>query len=137
MAMDLTCTPHLRHIGISSMVLRAVAAHRPVLAVNEGWFAALIPRLGLGWTCSVTDSTDFANSMARCLDAAPKYRPSEAARRLLAFHCVENFQGVWTKRLRDRVGAPPASQMISWDWVLEATDALSGRPEQSPRDGYG
>ncbi len=121
-SMDLVATPYRRTTAISSIALRAVAAGRPVLGTDQGWLGALVPKLGLGWTCDVLDPEVFRRDLSRCLDRAEQYRPTEAADRLLAFHAPENFIGAWTARLRERMGLAPYEDLMDWSHVLAATD---------------
>lgn len=120
-AMNVVCTPYPCHRGIASIVVRAAEAGRPVLGSDFGWIGATLPRFGLGWTTPVTDRAAFAAAIEKCLDAAPAYRPSEAARRFTAFHTVANFQATLTARLRERLGLPGTDALRPWEWVEAAT----------------
>lgn len=119
-AMDLVCTPYPRHIGSASIALRAAAAGRPVLGGTYGWIASIVPRFGLGWTCDVEDVAAFAAAIPGALEASVRWRPGEAARRLVEFNSPENFRLCWTKGIRERTGRGPAPGARSWEWVLQA-----------------
>ena len=121
-AMNLVCTPHNRHIGISSIVIRAAAGGRPVLAADYGWSKVIVPKFDLGWTCRVQEADPFADMLRRCLESCDGWNLGEAGRRFVAFNSSSNFIAAWTERLRERLELPPADNRHSWDWVLEASD---------------
>jgi glycosyltransferase involved in cell wall biosynthesis len=113
-AMDLVCTPYMHQIAIASIVLRAVAANRPVLAADDGWCGRMVPAFNMGWTSNPRNVDQFAAAIHTSLDQASSWRRSEACDRLLRFHAPENFTAVFTKRLRERVGRPPLPPTITW-----------------------
>jgi len=119
-AMDVVCTPYPQHQHSASIVIRATAAHRPVLAAKIGWMERTVPRFGLGITCNVHDRGGFARAIPASLDAAAGFEVSEAARRFVQFHSVPNFTLHFTERLRERLGRPAEPSMIRWQWVLAA-----------------
>jgi len=121
-AMDLVCAPYPQHIGIASVVLRAVAAGRPVLGSDQGWIGHVVGRLGLGWTCPA-DSAKLIPLLGPALERSIAYCPPPTAARLLEFHTPENFAASWTRRLRERLGRSPVSAMRDWDWVTGADSA--------------
>jgi len=118
-ALDVVCTPYPRFAGLSSTLLEGVAAGRPILADNFGWSAAVVDRFQLGWTCDVLDHTQFAQAIRRALDTAGAYRRSEGARRLLAFHTVDNFSDHWMAGIDRALGRPPRP-VKTWEWVNAA-----------------
>ena len=122
-AMDLVCTFYPDHIGTASIVLRAAAARRPVLASSFGWMGMVVPRMKLGTVCNVRDPDAARDALIVALERAASYEPTEAGRRFSAFHSVENFQTTWTVRLRQTLGLPPAEGQRPWSWVLEAADS--------------
>lgn len=117
-AADVVCAPYPSHAGISNIALRAAKAGRPVLASDFGWLGRITPRFDLGWTCPVHDDEAFAGALARALHDASAFTHSEATRRLLAFHTVENFRARFTARLMERVGRPPLQTPVDWAWVV-------------------
>jgi len=119
-AMDLVCTPHTRHVGSASIVIRAAAAGRPVLGSSFGWIGYAVDRFGLGSTVDESDPERFARSLRPALDASGEYQLSAAASRFVQFHSPENFRAAWTANLRRRMGMPPAPGALTWEWVLEA-----------------
>jgi len=119
-AMDVVCTPYIRHIGSSGIVVRAVAARRPVLSSDFGWGNMVTRRYGLGWTCNVMDKAGFSQTIQDSLDQAPQFQLSDAAIRFSQFHTSENYVAAWTARLRQRLGLAPAEQQRTWQWVQDA-----------------
>jgi hypothetical protein len=77
----------------------------------------MVPAFDLGWTANPRDVTQFAAAMRTSLDAAASWRRSDACERLLRFHAPENFTAIFTARVRERLGRPPAPGTISWNEV--------------------
>jgi glycosyltransferase involved in cell wall biosynthesis len=121
-AMDLVCTPHQRHVGSASIVIRAAAAGRPVLGSSFGWIGYVVERFGLGSTVDESDPHRFARSLRAALDESGDFQLPVAATRFVQFHSPENFRAAWTANLRRRMGMPPAPGALTWEWVLEALD---------------
>lgn len=119
-AMDVVCTPYPLHLHSASIVIRAAAAERPVLASAIGWMERTVRRFQLGNTCCVLDGGAFSDGVVAALEASAEYVPTEAARRFAAFHRAPNFVAHWTSRIRERMGLPEAPQLIGWDWVVDA-----------------
>jgi glycosyltransferase involved in cell wall biosynthesis len=130
-AMDLVCTPHARHIGSASIVIRAAAAGRPVLGSSFGWIGYAVQRFGLGSTVDEFDPDRLARSLMAALDASSDFELPAAARRFVQFHSPENFRAAWTANLRRRMGLPPAPGALSWEWVLESLDQSPEPPAAS------
>jgi glycosyltransferase involved in cell wall biosynthesis len=119
-ALDLVTTPYYRQLAIASIVLRAAAGGRPVLATDFGWCGRMVPAFGLGWTCNVYDPASFGRAIASSLAQAADWQPTAASRQLLRFHAPENFVAVFTSRLRERLGLPPLAGTIGWDEVIHS-----------------
>jgi glycosyltransferase involved in cell wall biosynthesis len=120
-ALDVVCTPYPRHIGSASIVIRAAAAGRPVVASDFGWLGMVVPRFNLGWLCDDSDPRSLGSTIGFALQRSSEFRSTEAARRFVSFHSVENFQTAWTVRLRERLGLPVMPIEPSWDAVLAAS----------------
>ena len=84
-----------------------------------------ICRFRLGSVCDVTERAGFARALARSLDQAEQYLPTEAAQRFAAFHSGSNFAAHWTARIRERLGLPP-QERVEWEWVMAALDEEVG-----------
>ena len=119
MALDVVCTPYPGFEGLSSTLLEAVAAGRPVLANDAGWTRSVVRRFALGWLCDVTNVDAFAGALRRALDGAATFRADAATQRLLEFHAPENFALHWTQGLGTLLGRSPATPR-SWEWVMES-----------------
>jgi glycosyltransferase involved in cell wall biosynthesis len=123
-AMDVACVPYVRHIGSSSIVIRAAAAGRPVLASDFGWCGKLVPMLGLGRTVEIENKAAFSQAIAESLAESDAFVPTERAQRFARFHSPQNFRNTWAQGLRQRLGAQPAQETYTWEWVLEGDAAL-------------
>lgn len=124
-AMDLVVTPYPAHVGLSNIALRAAAAGRPILASDFGWLGLIVPRFGLGSTCRVRDTDDFAHALARGLESAPSHATGPSAARLLEFHSHPNFIACWTARLRERMSLPASASYRTWEWVMQSVRGVS------------
>ena len=121
-AFDLVCTTYRDFPGAASLMLKGIAAGRPVLADDFGWCRALIRRFGVGWTTDVSDTYGFAQTLRKALDASTRYTETEAIKRLLRFHDPTNFTETMLDHIRRVVGKPERRPILTWDWVLEALD---------------
>lgn len=119
-AVDVVCTPSPCHAQLSSVLLKGIAAGKPVLANDFGWSRMMIRRFQFGWTCNVLDKNAFARALRIALEQCDEYKESEATKRLLEFHSPENFAESWLVRLRKIMGKSAPKPVRSWDWVLEA-----------------
>jgi len=119
-AADVVAATYPRHTGSSGIVVRAAAMGRPLVASDYGWIGHTVERFGMGRTLDVTDIDRLAAAMTAALDGAEAFEPTEATRRFNAFHTVENFAATWTAGLREAVGAAPASNLRTWEWVCQA-----------------
>ena len=116
-AMDLVCTPYPKHPGSSSIVIRATAVERPLLAADVNWLGRTVQQLGLGWVCDVCNPTEFANHIVAGLAEARDYRCSKAARKFVEFHSGENFSATWLARVREKLNLQPDEQRVPWEAV--------------------
>lgn len=89
---DLVAACQPSHVGLSNIALRGAAAGRPSLGSDFGWFGRVIPAFDLGWTGPVRDAEAFGRVIARAVEEAPAWSPSERTRRLVAFHSHRNFR---------------------------------------------
>jgi len=124
-AMDLVCTPYPEHIGSASIVIRAAASQRPVLASDFGWMGFVVSHFSLGRTCPVTSPGQLASSLVKALDESADFRLSPAGQRFVQFHAMDNFQAAWTARLRQRLALPPSQTCRTWQWVIGTDQSLS------------
>jgi glycosyltransferase involved in cell wall biosynthesis len=106
-AMDLVVAAYPGHVGSASIVLRVMAAQRPVLGSPTPWIARHVASYGAGWVSDVDDREAFASDLARAMAAAPSWRPSPRVRELLAFNSPENFMAHWTQATAAELGCSP------------------------------
>jgi glycosyltransferase involved in cell wall biosynthesis len=118
-AMDIVCTPYPHHVGIASILLRAVACGKPLLSADYGWSGYMTRTFDLGMTVDVSNPEAFTAAIAQAPGRFAGKGPPEAAQRLLRFHSVENFQNVWTQELRQRLGLA-AKPALLWQEVMAA-----------------
>ncbi len=117
LASDLVCTPYPRHIGSASIVIRAAATGRPVLAGDFGWMGRLVPEFDLGWTCPIMDPAAFQNALGQAVEDAASWSPSSKTLAFARYHTVANFQAHLTARLRQRLGLDPSIDLHPWPGV--------------------
>jgi glycosyltransferase involved in cell wall biosynthesis len=122
-ALNLHCSAYKEPFsGLSSLLLKGIAAGRPVLASDLGWCRAVVRRFGLGQTTSARVD-EFARAMAEALDSSAEYREDAAIRRLLEFHSISNFVNSITESACLFAGKPRSTSVRRWSWVLEALPA--------------
>jgi glycosyltransferase involved in cell wall biosynthesis len=117
---DLVCVLYRRHVGSASIVIRAAAAGRPVLASDFGWCGYTVPQFQLGRVVDVNDPQAVSRAIERSLEESQAFRLSAAAQRFVEFHKPENFGALWSSGLRHRLGLPPPEGGRTWPWVLGA-----------------
>jgi len=119
-ALDVVCATYRDFPGLASLMLKGLAAGRPVLAQDFGWAKALIDRFAIGHTVNIDQPRGFARTLTEALEASGDYLETDAVRRLLSFHEPANFSATMSERLRCLVGKPMIQEIKTWDWVLEA-----------------
>jgi len=90
-----------QHVGMSSMLIRAVLAGRPVLSMPQGWPGYITRQLSLGWIYP-EDAHGRLASIARSLDDSENFQHTSDAITFAASHSEENAIRVCTKNLRSR-----------------------------------
>ena len=86
-------------LGISSTLIRAVAAGRPVLSMPQGWPGYITRQLSLGWIYP-DDPHDRLTAIAQSLDDSEKFQHTPDARAFAASHSEENAIRVCVSNLR-------------------------------------
>jgi glycosyltransferase involved in cell wall biosynthesis len=120
-AVDVICIPTLSFSGLSSILLKGIAAKRPILTNNNlGWSRMIIKRFQVGWLCNMLNPEEFSSSLLTALEECETYQESEAIQRLLEFHSPKNFGAHWCMGLQQAMGKTIEEPVRSWDWVLEA-----------------
>jgi glycosyltransferase involved in cell wall biosynthesis len=90
-ALDLHLSVYHRFAGLSSLMLKSLAAGVPVIANDHGWARAVVRRFEVGRTVDPADTTGFASALSAGLTDSADLSAGLATTRLLAFHSVENF----------------------------------------------
>ncbi len=120
-ALDVHCSVYDRFAGLSSLMLKSVAAGVPVVVADEpGWARATVRRFGVGHVADHRSVEAFARVLAQALDASGDAPPSEAVGRLLRFHSIANFTEGLVERASLAAGRPRPTAVLPWSWVLEA-----------------
>jgi glycosyltransferase involved in cell wall biosynthesis len=119
-AADAVAAPYPGFDGLSSVVLSAVAAGKPVLTDGHGWSGEMNRRYGFGWTADTRNTDDLSRAVALALREAPGRAPGAGARRMIAWHRPENYAAVFLERLRSLAGAP-AVPVEHWESVAAET----------------
>jgi glycosyltransferase involved in cell wall biosynthesis len=119
-AVDVIGRTTLSFAGLSSILLKGIAAGRPILANDFGWSRMIIKRFQVGWSCNMSNPEEFSNLLQTALEKCEEYQESEAIKRLLEFHSPKNFGASWSIGLRKAMGQTTPELVRSWEWVLEA-----------------
>jgi len=120
-ALDLHCSVYHCFAGLSSLMLKSIAAGVPVVVGDQpGWARATVRRFGVGHVVDHRSVQAFARELARALDASEGMPPSEAVRRLLRFHSIANFSEGLVERAALEAGKPRRTAVLPWSWVVEA-----------------
>jgi glycosyltransferase involved in cell wall biosynthesis len=119
-ALDLHVSVYHHFAGLSSLMLKSLAAGVPVIANDHGWASAVIRRFEVGRTVDPADTTAFAAALTTALDESAAYREGPATTRLLAFHSIDNFTAGLVERVALAAGRPLQAPILPWSWVMEA-----------------
>jgi glycosyltransferase involved in cell wall biosynthesis len=100
-AADLVATTYHfpSHLGSASVLIRAAAAGRPVLASKQGWLGHMTRSHSLGWLYPAT-SGDRPHAIAECLRRSVGYIPSPESGEFAEYHSVDSFCQVVTAPFR-------------------------------------
>ncbi|MDX1926767.1 MAG: glycosyltransferase [Pirellulaceae bacterium] len=102
-AADVVTTPYPNHVYSASIVIRAAAAKRFVLANKIGWMDETIGEHSIGATCNTSDSDTFAAKIVEALATAEHFTLTESAQRFVHFHSQSNFASHLTELLCQRL----------------------------------
>lgn len=94
-AADAICVPYPNFARVSGVLLRGVAAGRPVLSTVTGWSGNIVRDFGVGWSCDVMNEREFLKTLQVVLDQCADYVESQPARELLKYHSIRNFVAHW------------------------------------------
>jgi glycosyltransferase involved in cell wall biosynthesis len=120
-ALDVHCSVSHCFAGLSSLMLKSIAAGVPVVVGDQpGWMRATVRRFDVGHVADHRSVAAFARVLIRALDAGDGALPSEAVGRLLGFHSIANFTEGLVERASVSAGTPPPTAVLPWSWVVEA-----------------
>ena len=103
-AMDLVTAVYPNHVGSSSVVLRAMAAGRPVLGSETPWMEAHLQKFGGGWICSQNDSGYLGEQIREAIEMSVDWKPSKESFALINFNSPRNFIANWQRNTADDIG---------------------------------
>ena len=117
-AADVMCVPYPRFERVSGVLLRSVAARRPVVTTNTGWPGDIVRRFRVGWTCDVTSPEALLATLQQALDRSGEDLDGPLLDMLLRYHAIENFTAHWlSDYARFRANSGP--QPYAWDQLKE------------------
>lgn len=112
-AMDLVVVAYPGHIGSASIVLRAIAAGRPVLGSPTPWMQRHIPPYSAGWISDPSDIDSFTAALSRAAGEALKWEPSPRTSALLRFCSPENYMAHWVRETVEELGCETPFSLTS------------------------
>jgi glycosyltransferase involved in cell wall biosynthesis len=119
-ALDLATIAYYDFPGLASLALKAIAAGRPVIGHDLGWFGMIVKRFDNGAVVNIYDTAAFAEALRKALDRSASYVETEGIRRLLAFHRVSNFVDNMLENVGAMSGHARQGPACTWDSVMEA-----------------
>ena len=124
-AADLIAVCYPRHIGSASILLRAAAAGKKIIASNFGWVGWAANTFRLGQSCNAT-SPDAIKNLIRASIASENSSSSKqevsAGDHLVDYHSVSNHLAHWTSLYRQRQGLPQAPRTAFADVLRRARE---------------
>lgn len=125
-AVDVQCPVYRDFVGLSSLLLKGVAAGAATLGSDFGWSRAVIRRFGLGRCVQPADVDGFAAAMETLAGefggGAPPYRAA-CVEALLAFHAPANFAALVLEQATAMAGVAPDAPPIRWEDVVATLPA--------------
>lgn len=103
-----------RRMNLSANLLKAVAYEKPIIVDDCGYTGMMTKRFALGELCNVNDIASISAAMTRAISQFANYRLSEQARRLVAFHSVENYGNTMMNVM---LAGKHQENLLTWDWV--------------------
>jgi glycosyltransferase involved in cell wall biosynthesis len=102
--------------NLSSTLLEAVAAERPVLADRGGYTGTVVERFGLGYAANQRDHASYTAALVAAMETSQDFVLSAEARRLLDYHDPLNFVETLLQPLYARLGIT-TRLTPSWDSI--------------------
>ena len=123
-AIDLNCSVYVDFYGLSSLMLKSLAADVPVIANHHGWGSATVHRFMVGHTVDPHNTNAYAALLPEALDQCSSYQRTPAVKRLLNFHSIANFTDGMVERFAHQAQVGPSRKSLDWAWVMDGV-----RPE--------
>lgn len=124
-AADVIAVCYPKHFGSASVLLRAAAAGRKIIASDYGWIGWATDTFRLGETCDAT-SPDAIRKLIKGVALSKNKDNSGASsqgiRLLLDYHSRANHLAHWTSLYRQKQGLPQ-SESIVFDEVLRKANS--------------
>ncbi len=111
-AANLVAVAYPRHVGSSSILIRAAHAGVNVIASNWGWVGWATEKFQLGKTCDVTDPASFAKLMRHELTHTRGPQSDSRRKQFVSYHSLENHLAHWTHRICARLKIPDSRSKI-------------------------
>lgn len=122
-AADVVAVPYPAHQGSSGLLVRALAAGRPLLASDYGWVGWVTQTLRAGLVADVQSAPALARALEKSLEVSRHYALSPIAKRFIAYHTAENQRAHWTRALRQSMGQSGEVPM-TWRDVVRGNEDL-------------
>jgi len=120
-ALDLHCSVYNDFSGLSSLMLKSIAAGVPLVVGDQpGWARATVNRFGIGHAVNHVNTDAFSSVLRHALDASGSYAETPAVGRLMRFHSIANFTEGLVERAAKHAGKASAESILTWAWVMEA-----------------
>jgi glycosyltransferase involved in cell wall biosynthesis len=87
---DVVAATYPMHTGSASVVIRAAAFNKPVLASGNGWVGYCVRKYDLGHCCNVLDQVELVDGIRWAFKEARS--SSDGARKLASLNSVQRFQ---------------------------------------------
>ena len=120
-ASDLIAVCYPRHIGSASILLRAVAAGKSIVASDWGWIGWVAKKFKLGEVCDPQSIASIAQAIQNARSKIGQELP-EPARQFIKYHTPENHVAHWTRRFCDINGVEPLDR-IDIDQVYSVSES--------------
>lgn len=117
-ACDVVCLPYHTFPNLSSLMLNAIAAQRPVLVPDFGWMRAIAGRFDAGSVCDIYDESALSAAIEKALEQAAFYKFTPVMQALVDYHSASNFAEHCVITLRNLLEKPSASPLLSWASVM-------------------
>lgn len=103
------CYP--RHVGSSSILIKAAMAGKSIVASNWGWIGWATKHFELGSTCDAANPADIAVAVNQSLMKKQTVEENGLRSAFLEFHTQENHLAHWTDLYRSLNGLPAANKV--------------------------